>query len=417
MTKHFSPSPLLLLLALLIPAFAMAQPPQPWTPDDILHAERVRGMEVAPDGSLAIWAQSSVVEIDGEEKSVAQLMMRRLGAGGDELGEIVQLTRGADGASSPKLSPDGSRVAFLTGRDAPAGSPPIEDEAKPQVWALPLGGGEPYPLTGLDRGVRDYAWLGDDTLLVLAQESPTAWEMEIKESKDTTQVVDDEINEPPTRLFRVDLEGGEVRRLTSNTDWIDSLAVSPDGSRAVVTAQQSLHFQFDEKIPPHTYLVDLERGERRRILTPDDGDFLPGSFAWSADGAEVYFLSTWSSHPIYHAASTSYLHHLDPDTGEATRMDTDWERGAAGGGVAPAPGGVVVMQANGVRYAPARYVRAGSASSSRGSTSTISTPSPCRATARPRSTRPPRRARRRSRTSPAWTLPRPRSPSSRTPGN
>ena len=53
-------------------------------------------------------------------------------------------------------------------------------------------------------------------------------EKEQEEATDTAIVVDDE-REPPVRLFTVDLNGGDTRRLTSNSDWIDRLEVSPDG--------------------------------------------------------------------------------------------------------------------------------------------------------------------------------------------
>src|SRR5947208_1527066 len=80
------------------------------------------------------------------------------------------------------------------------------------------------------------------------------WEQERKEIKDTSVVVDDEKRTPPVRLFSLNVEDGTLTHLTRNTDWIDSLEVSPDGKWAAVTAQQSLSYEFDETVRPRLYL-------------------------------------------------------------------------------------------------------------------------------------------------------------------
>ncbi|MGD2115935.1 MAG: hypothetical protein PVG07_12825, partial [Acidobacteriota bacterium] len=228
-----------------------------WTIDDLVRTEVVEGLAVSRDGRAAAWIRSTVVTVDGEERRIGNLWLTRFGpdpvAAGGPI-ESIPLTRTRDRMASPAFSPDGRRVAFLTDRPPPdreedeADDEDEEDDEDRQVWVIPTDGGEAYPVTRFDRPVRAFDWIDDDTLAVLAPESKSAWELEREKRHDDAEVVDDAEHEPPVRLFRVRIRArgrnpsrdgtrpaepaGKVTRLTGNDDWIDSLAVSPDGRRA-----------------------------------------------------------------------------------------------------------------------------------------------------------------------------------------
>lgn len=372
-----------------------ASAPDRWTIDDIVRTETAEALAVSRDGRTAAWIRSTVETVDGEEKRVGNLWLARLGdpSGPSEVPSIP-LTRSHDRMSAPAFSPDGGRIAFLTDRKLPAnggasagpsadasgGGGESDESRTQQVWVIPVDGGEAYPVTRFDRSVEAVGWIDTETLAVLAPEARSAWEMERRKRHDDARVVDDAEHEPPVRLFRVRLPsgsdrandpggpGGHVTRLTTNDDWIDSLAVSPDGRWAVVTAQQSLSYEFDSRVPPHTRLVDLRSGEAERILTaegtdPVDGrDLLPRSVRWAPDGSGFYFVDDHSSHPRYRMATVARLYHrtVDPETGggETARVDLRWDRGL-GRGYDTVPGGVVALLADGVRDRLARYDRRG----------------------------------------------------------
>lgn len=348
-----------LTLVLFVPSLGAkeaAEPEaKPWTIDDLVLAESARGFTVDRGGDRTAWELSSVAKIEGEEKRVSHLWLADLEPENGEI-ELLQLTRGPHRDHAPTFSPDGRRLAFLSSRDLPPGGAKVPKGARPQLWILPLAGGEPYPVTRFDRGIRDYDWIDDETVVVLAQESPTARESRLdKKAKDTSIVVDDAVNEPPVRLFRVTLDGA-AERLTESDDWQSSLAVSPDGSHAVVTAAQSLSYQFDSKIPPHTFLVDLESGERERILK--DTDLLPFGVRWRPDSAGFYFINDFTRHPKYRMATIRELYRYDVAAGEAKKIELGTDRGV-GGGYVPLGDGVLVLLADGVRYRPARYTEGG----------------------------------------------------------
>ncbi len=336
---------------------AAAPAPAVWTLDDLLLAEEARGWTLSPDGRLAAWVRSRVETVEGEEQRVGQLWLGRLGKG-DQDASVIALTRGLEQVAQPAFSPDARHLAFLSDRVLPGeeengDEEDGEDLGSTQLWVIPVDGGEAYPVTRFDRSIRGFGWTGADTLVVIAQESPSAWERERKEREDTALVVDDAAHEPPVRLFAVTLRG-EATRLSANRDWIDSLAVSPDGRRAVVTAQQSLSYQFDQRLPPHTFLVDLASGEAARIR--EDPALLPEDLVWAPDGKGFYFVNQFTRHPVYRMATILELYYYSLEGQRAEKVDLAWERGL-GGGYAPLPDGLVALLADGVRFRPARYTR------------------------------------------------------------
>lgn len=359
--------PTLLLAALSPLLFASGRGPlldsARWTVDDLVRAERASDWDVASDGSFAVWVRSTVEKEEGEDTRVSRLWLSRLEGGGTPP-KPRQLTRKPGDISSPRLSPDDRHVAFLSDRELPGRDEDEGDdsnEAETQLWALPLGGGEAFPVTRFERSPVDFGWIDAETLVVAAPEAPSEWERERKEAKDTAVVVEDAEHTPPVRLFRVTLAGKTVR-LTRNDDWIETLAVSPDGKRAVVSAQRSLSFEFDQKLPPRISLVNLASGEEKRLelheTLPEGGtrELQPFDLRWALDGSGFYFADAYTTDPRYRNATVTRLHFYDPASGESARVELGWERGL-GGDYAPTPDGLIALLADGVRYRPARYVR------------------------------------------------------------
>lgn len=102
---------------------------------------------IAPDGSFAVFATSRPDV--AANRNVGQLWRVELPDGSPR-----RLTRGtADRA--PRVSPDGTRIAFLR----------ADADGAAQVFVMDAGGGEPVQATAAQAGVGEFAWSPDGALL------------------------------------------------------------------------------------------------------------------------------------------------------------------------------------------------------------------------------------------------------------
>ena len=128
-------------LSRLLPAVfaclsASAWAARPMTLQDLLTAIRVTEPQLSPDGKWVAYVRTTTDV--GAGKRNGDLWLRPA----DGSGEPRQLTRSEKSDSAPRFSPDGRSIAFLSSRDG-----------APQVYLLPLAGGEARKLTSLTMGV------------------------------------------------------------------------------------------------------------------------------------------------------------------------------------------------------------------------------------------------------------------------
>jgi len=126
-----------LFAVLVFSALSLCAQKHPITHEDVWLMKRVGAPAVSPDGK---WAVTSVTEpaYDGS-KTVSDLWIVAL----DGSVPARRLTNTKAGESGAVFSPDSTRLAFSTKR---------EGDEVPQIYVLPLNGGEAVRVTTISTG-------------------------------------------------------------------------------------------------------------------------------------------------------------------------------------------------------------------------------------------------------------------------
>jgi dipeptidyl aminopeptidase/acylaminoacyl peptidase len=193
------------------------------------------------------------------------------------------------GSSQPRWSPSGDRLAFLA---------PVD--GKPQLFVLPMSGGEAQQLTKSATGLQQYAWSPDGGQIAYAAADETPKKEGEERFNDSFEVTNDDmflVAAPmPTHLWVMPASGGAARRLTSG-EWslpvtkppgspASPIAWSPDGKSIALVKVASPH--SGDSFQRSLQLLDVASGALRPV-TGKNGEAYP---TFSPDGSKLVF---WAS--------------------------------------------------------------------------------------------------------------------------
>jgi dipeptidyl aminopeptidase/acylaminoacyl peptidase len=311
------------VIAVLAASAAVAQTParRKLTLDDLYRLRSVSGPEISPDGA---WVAYTVSMADtAKDRHDSDVWMTSWDGR-----RSLRLTTSKAGEHTPRWSPDGRYLAFLSDREDP--------REVQQVWLLDRGGGEAERITDLPGGVSDYAWSpeGKRLALIASDPDPDSAVTSSDSSRQTTprpividrfQFKEDETGYLHTRrdhLYLFDLARRKAELLTPGDYNEQAPSWSPDGRTIAFVSKRRA--DFDRTDNWDLYVVEATLGASPRQLTtfegPDmDPDWGGRAPAWSPDGKHLAYVQGGPLKLIYYAGQKLAI---VPVSGGAARIVT-----------------------------------------------------------------------------------------------
>lgn len=259
-----------------------AQQKKTLKPADVYRIPTVSDPQLSPDGK---WVAYSVSEVDtAKDRRVSHLWMQSFDGK-----ESIELTHGEEAASSPRWSPDGKYLSFLSSRDSKTGS---------QVWLIDRRGGEGVKLTNIKGDLSDYAWSPDGKRLVMVIGDPENKGKE--EPKTPKPIVIDRyhfkqdivgyLQHLHNHLYLIDVATKKLDTLTRGDKDESSPVWSPDSKTIAFVSNRSA--DPDKNQNTDIFTIDARPGASMLQLTTWKGR--DGNPQWSPDGRYISYLRSTS---------------------------------------------------------------------------------------------------------------------------
>ncbi len=251
-----------------------------------LRVARVSSPRISPDGSQVAYVVSETrMDKDKPWKSVDQLWV--VPAAGPA-SAARQYTRGEESVSALEWSPDGKVIAFLMN----AGE---EKDKKPQVWFMYADGGEPWQVTKHKPGVRAFDFSTDGKMLALVAVAPesSAQEQRTKD-KDDAQVIDHDYK--LAQLWTWDIAAGSAKEIVKGKFTVGDARWSPDGSKIAFTENPTP--LLNDNWQQEAWVVDVASGQQHKLTGTGRYTHMA---RWSPDGKSIAFLAN-EGNPEFHTS-------------------------------------------------------------------------------------------------------------------
>jgi dipeptidyl aminopeptidase/acylaminoacyl peptidase len=262
------------------------------TPEDYFSFELLSDPHISPDGKLVAYVVTKIDRAQNRRNSSIWMVAT------DGSRAPWQFTTSTQSVSSPRWSPEGKSLAFLSSR--PSGEPATagaggSEQPRSQVYVLSMNGGEARRVTSLKNGVSTFQWSPDGSrMVVVSRIGPSDSRSENKDRSDVRHYKNSSykfndsgwFDDRRTHLWIVDVKSGGAKQITEGDNWNDTDPQwSPDGARlAFVSNRTGKEFEGDRN--DDVWIIPAVGGPLTRISDHEETDNNP---RWSPDGQTIAF--------------------------------------------------------------------------------------------------------------------------------
>ena len=139
-----NPKYILFILTINLISFSLS-PQDVWSPKELMKIKSINQTDISNDGKYIAYVVREAIMTDKKSEFLSQIWVSNTGGS-----QSIQYTFNEKSSTSPKFSPDGNKIAFLSSRSG-----------KNQIWIMNTLGGEAKKLTDEKKGVRSIKWSPD----------------------------------------------------------------------------------------------------------------------------------------------------------------------------------------------------------------------------------------------------------------
>lgn len=264
------------------PAIFATQTKRAMTVDDVMNMRAVSDPRISPDGSVVAFVVTQAdMKTNFRNSDVWIVSVKG--------GEPHQLTQSPRRDDSPQWSSDGKKLAFISDRDGRA-----------QVYVMRFDGGEAEKVTDVKTAVQSFAWSPDGKQIAYIAADPVP-EAKEKEKKDGFDQIVVDADYQFAHINAIDLSpssNGEMPKPVKLTDGAlhaEELDWSPDGKHIAFTAR--ITPKLADGSTTEIYIIDAASRRPAQPSRLTSNNRAESNINWSPDAKTLSYLSTSDKYP------------------------------------------------------------------------------------------------------------------------
>ena len=247
-------------------------------PKDYFSISTVTEMSVSPNGEQVAYCEARWDEKANDRKADLWVVAT------DGQSKPRRLTSDRANDSHPRWSADGTSIYVLASRG---------EKGKPQVWSVPVVGGEPKALTNIEDGVSSFDYAPESNSLFLVVDTTTTDDDAFSKLRNKFKLDYRKGDRVTSKLIEIDLDSFRETELLDAKRYIREFAVTRDGERvAMITAK-------DDSV------IQSEGGSHVDIWERSTGKVVSSDQSWRKDAASPY---PWLGSVAWNPSGTRVAH-------------------------------------------------------------------------------------------------------------